>query len=67
VPQRTESPPFFRYIVKQYPNVRMTEGGWKRKFYDNRWFSDPNHLNTEGAERFTREVYAEFVDAFSYR
>jgi hypothetical protein len=44
----------------------MANKGWKSKFYENRLFADPIHLNAKGAECFTAEVYAEFVEAFGF-
>lgn len=63
-PQRTAMPPWYSQLLSRYSNVRMAKQGWKLKFYENRLFSDPTHLNPQGAERFTREIYAEFIQAF---
>jgi hypothetical protein len=57
-------PSWYRLLLSQYDNVRMADDGWRLKFYENRLFSDPIHLNPEGAVRFTREVCAEFIEVF---
>ena len=54
----------FNSILKRYNNVFSAKQGWKLKFYDHRFFSDPTHLNEEGAMRFTEDIYNEFIEVF---
>ena len=49
-------------ILERYPNVRMARNGWRRKSFPNRFFSDPTHLNREGAQRYTEAIYKEFLE-----
>jgi hypothetical protein len=49
-------------ILDRYPTVRMAQNGWNRKSFPNRYFSDPTHLNRDGAERYTEAIYKEFLE-----
>lgn len=62
--QHGEMPLQYEMLLKQYSNVAIAREGWKLKFYENRFFSDPTHLNKEGAQRYTGEIYEEFKEAF---
>jgi hypothetical protein len=62
--QYEEMPRQFAALMEQYSNVTMAREGWKLKLYENRFFSDPTHLNQEGARRYTGEIYQEFKEAF---
>jgi hypothetical protein len=64
IPQRTSMPAWGHKLLAQYRNVHLADGAWKLKIYENRLFSDPVHPNPEGAKRFTREIYSEFIEAF---
>jgi hypothetical protein len=57
-------PPHYVTLLKHYSHVSIAKEGWKLKFYENRFFSDPTHLNREGALRYTREIYNEFSEIF---
>lgn len=63
--QYEEMPFQYSVLLKQYDNVAIANEGWKIKFYENRFFSDPTHLNEEGAKRYTEEIYLEFKEVFS--
>jgi hypothetical protein len=62
--QYEEMPLQYAVLLKEYKNVRIAQDGWKLKFYENRFFSDPTHLNKEGALRYTGEIYQEFKETF---
>ena len=62
--QYEEIPLQYTVLLKQYSNVAIAKEGWKLKFYENRYFSDPTHLNEEGARQYTEEIYVEFKEAF---
>ncbi|MCP4217176.1 MAG: DUF1574 domain-containing protein [bacterium] len=47
-------------LSAKYPEVLIRPGSWKAKFYENKYFADPVHLNPEGADRYTREIHKEF-------
>lgn len=63
--QYEEMPLQYAVLLKQYHNVKIAKEGWKLKFYENRFFSDPTHLNKEGARRFTEEISLEFKEIFA--
>jgi hypothetical protein len=54
----------FSAVLGRFDHVFVAEGGWRRKFYDYKYFADKTHLNPEGAERFTAEVFNEFRSVF---
>jgi hypothetical protein len=60
--QYEEMPAQYAVLLKQYNNVMMAGEGWKLKFYENHFFSDPTHLNEDGARRYTEEIYLEFKE-----
>lgn len=62
--QYGEMPLQYVSILDQYSNVSMAKEGWKLRFYKNQFFSDPVHLNKDGAVRYTREIYMEFIEIF---
>ncbi|NIM13899.1 MAG: DUF1574 domain-containing protein [Candidatus Aminicenantes bacterium] len=62
--QYEQMPLQFSVILEQYDHVFAAEEGWKRKFYDYKYFADKTHLNPEGAERFTTQVFNEFQSVF---
>jgi hypothetical protein len=52
----------FEMILKAYSHVFLAKEGWRVRRYDNRFFSDRTHLNKDGAKRYTREIYREFLE-----
>lgn len=62
--QYEEMPLQYAVLLNQYNNVWIAQEGWKLKFYENCFFSDPTHLNKEGAQQYTGEIYGEFKEAF---
>jgi len=62
--QFSEIPAQYKAILQRYDNVYIAPDGWKTKFYENRYFSDPTHLNHEGAILYTREIAHEFAELF---
>ena len=62
--QYEEMPLQYAILLKQYNNVRIASEGWKLKFYENRFFSDPTHLNKDGAQQYTKEISMEFKEIF---
>lgn len=62
VPPQTP-PRRFTDLAHKWSNVRFARNGWKPKEYPNAMFSDPAHLNPEGAARYTRDIAAEFLEA----
>ncbi len=63
--QHRELPPHFSILMEHYSHIHMAPRGWKLKMYERRYFGDKTHLNPEGAERYTEEVYTEFQQVFS--
>lgn len=63
--QYREPPAHFTAVLEQYPHVHMAPQGWKLKMYDLRLFGDKTHLNPDGAEHYTEEIYSEFRQVFS--
>jgi hypothetical protein len=57
-------PLHYDIILQHYPNVNVAPDAWKLKFYPNSSFSDQTHLNPEGANRYTTEIFNEFKKAF---
>ncbi len=53
----------YEAILDTYKNVYMAYNGWRIKFYDNRFFSDPTHLNPEGTKLYTAAIFEEFTEA----
>ncbi|MCP4154709.1 MAG: hypothetical protein GY757_43715 [bacterium] len=51
----------YRAVMQRYSVVTTGPGGWKLKFYKNKYFADLVHLNPEGAEIYTGEIYREFA------
>jgi hypothetical protein len=62
--QYEQIPLQFSSVLERYDHVFTAADGWKKKFYDYRYFADKTHLNPEGAERFTTEVFNEFLSVF---
>lgn len=62
--QNEEMPLQYEMVLAEYNNVAVAKEGWKLKLYENHFFSDPTHLNKEGAQRYTGEIYGEFKEAF---
>ncbi|UCC39603.1 MAG: hypothetical protein JSV96_17785 [Candidatus Aminicenantes bacterium] len=54
----------FQIILEKFKNVIVAPNGWKAKFYDNSYFADLVHLNPEGAQRYTREIFSEFKQSW---
>ncbi len=54
----------FKQILSLYDNVYLSTKGYKSKFYPNAKFSDPTHLNQEGAREYTSEIAFEFKECF---
>jgi len=62
--QYEKMPPQFENVLKHYGNVTTAPEGWKIKFFENKYFSDPTHLNPEGARIFTEMIFKEYQGAF---
>lgn len=43
----------------------MAPNGWQQKTFPNNRFSDPVHLNRQGANIYTQQIYNEFLQAAS--
>ncbi|MCP5106654.1 MAG: DUF1574 domain-containing protein [bacterium] len=54
-------PPQYSVLLQEYGNVTIAPNGWKGKFYENRYFADLVHLNPEGADHYTHEIYKEWA------
>lgn len=63
--QLTEMPMQFASVMARYPHVHTAPKGWILKMYQRRFFADKTHLNPDGAERYTEEIYTEFQQVFS--
>jgi len=57
-------PKHYKIVLDEYSNIYIAQDGWKVKFYENKFFSDPTHLNAEGAELYTHKITEEFVELF---
>ncbi|MFC2081154.1 hypothetical protein ACFLR8_02985 [Bacteroidota bacterium] len=44
----------------EYPHVTLLTKSWISDPYPNKLFSDPKHLNMDGAKHYTTQVYKEF-------
>ena len=53
-----------RKLDARYPNISLPGEGWKIPFYENKYFSDPHHLNYMGAEKYTRKVATMFKETY---
>ncbi|MFO7939143.1 MAG: hypothetical protein R6U66_05280 [Bacteroidales bacterium] len=58
--QYTETPEQLIQLTKIYAHVSLPPEGWKIPFYDNRYFSDPHHLNIQGSNDYTRKIAHSF-------
>jgi hypothetical protein len=54
----------FLSLMDRYDHVFTGKQGWQVKGYEYKYFADQTHLNPEGAERFTTEIFNEFLSAF---
>jgi hypothetical protein len=52
-------------LKKRYENIGFSKNGFRPKLYPAHFFSDPTHLNPEGAERYTMEIAQEFREVIS--
>lgn len=50
----------YKSLLERYPHVMVAKNAWKLKFYPINLFADHTHLNPEGAELYTREIFNEF-------
>ena len=41
----------------------LGNNGWKTKFYKNQFFADTRHLNPNGANKFTKDIFNEFISS----
>ena len=55
-------PDLWYYLKQKYKNVYFMKKKSDVKLYRPGLFSDPAHLNPEGARIFTREIAAEFEE-----
>jgi hypothetical protein len=62
-----EAPPSsWTYLKSKYDNVYFANNGFYRFFYEPKYFSDPVHVNPQGAIRYTKAIAQEFHDIFYY-
>lgn len=62
--QFEETPEPIRKLQNMYNNVSIPSEGWKIPFFENKYFSDPHHLNKSGAEKFSREIADLFREVY---
>jgi hypothetical protein len=62
--RRKSCPSHYRQLLSRYSNVAMSPEGWRQKLYPNRYFADTIHLNPDGAEAYTQEVWGEFAQVY---
>jgi hypothetical protein len=60
----TGVPELWKDLKTRYTNVYFAENGFRIHFYGLEYFSDPVHLNNNGAKRFTCDIAQEFRDVF---
>jgi hypothetical protein len=58
--QFNKTPKEIQKLLKTYDNVSISKDGWKIPFFENKYFSDPHHLNKWGAEMYTKQVATDF-------
>jgi hypothetical protein len=62
--QFEKTPEPIKLLISKYDHITIPREGWKLPLYANRYFSDPHHLNKEGAYRFTKEIATAFSNAY---
>ncbi len=62
--QYTETPQPLIDLTEKYPHIALPPEGWKIPFYDNRYFSDPHHLNVQGSNDYTQKIAHSFRNRF---
>jgi hypothetical protein len=62
--QYPETPKQLKDLTKNYSHVSLPPEGWQIPFYDNRYFSDPHHLNIEGSTDYTKRIANSFREKY---
>jgi len=62
--QFDELPKVLKELSAKYDHIYFSRN-WELPFYENRYFSDPLHLNEKGAMRFTKDIAFQFEKIFN--
>jgi len=62
--QYRETPEQLQRILDRFSNVHARNNELRLLYYENRYFCDPDHLNVDGAQKYTRQLAKRFRQLF---